>query len=98
MSGTERTQTNNKDGTVTITTKYMIKKDGASVAVVSEIGLSHTAADLWPGAHWILGYAATGDRWIKSRVWFQNRSRRRSVISAALRSSALTAASGSTST
>jgi hypothetical protein len=28
MSGTERMETNNKDGTVTITTKYIIKKTG----------------------------------------------------------------------
>jgi hypothetical protein len=34
MSRTERTETKNKDGTVTITTKYIIKKDGSSVAVV----------------------------------------------------------------
>ena len=34
MSGTERTETNNKDGRVTITTKYIVKKDGSSVAIV----------------------------------------------------------------
>lgn len=34
MSRTEGTETNNKDGTVTITTKYIINKDGSSVAVV----------------------------------------------------------------
>jgi hypothetical protein len=34
MSGAERRETNNKDGTVTITAKYIIKKDGSSVAVV----------------------------------------------------------------
>lgn len=38
MSGTERTETNNKDGTVTITTKYTTKKDGSSVAVVRTKG------------------------------------------------------------
>jgi hypothetical protein len=38
MSGTERTETNNKDGTVTITTKYIIKKDRASVAIVRTKG------------------------------------------------------------
>jgi hypothetical protein len=34
MSRTERKETNNKNGTVTITTKYIVKKDGSSVAVV----------------------------------------------------------------
>ena len=34
MSRTERTETTNKDGTVTITAKYITKKDGSSVAVV----------------------------------------------------------------
>ena len=38
MSGTERTETNNKDGTVTVTTKYIINKDGSSVAVVRTKG------------------------------------------------------------
>ena len=38
MSGAERTETNNKDGTVTITTKYIIKKDGSSVAIVRTKG------------------------------------------------------------
>ena len=38
MSGTERTETKNKDGTVTITTKYIIKKDGSSVAIVRTKG------------------------------------------------------------
>jgi hypothetical protein len=38
MSGTERTGTNNKDGTVTITTKYIITKDGSSAAVVRTKG------------------------------------------------------------
>ena len=38
MSGTEQTETNNKDGPVTITTKYIIKKDGSSVAVVRTKG------------------------------------------------------------
>jgi hypothetical protein len=33
MSRTERTETD-KEGTVIITTKYIIKKDGSSVAVV----------------------------------------------------------------
>jgi hypothetical protein len=34
MSTTERTETKNKDGTVKITMRYIIKKDGASVAIV----------------------------------------------------------------
>jgi hypothetical protein len=34
MSGTEQTETTNKDGTVTITAKYIIKKDGSFVAIV----------------------------------------------------------------
>ena len=38
MNRTERTETNNKDGTVTITTKYIIKQDGSSVAVVRTKG------------------------------------------------------------
>jgi len=37
MNRTERTETNNKDG-VTITTKYIIKEDGSSVAVVRTKG------------------------------------------------------------
>ena len=38
MSKTERTETSNKDGTATITTKYIIKKDGSSVAIVRSKG------------------------------------------------------------
>ena len=38
MNGTERTETKNKDGTVTITTKYISKKDGSSVAIVRTKG------------------------------------------------------------
>jgi hypothetical protein len=38
MSGFERTETNNKDGSVTITTKYIVKRDAGgshkSVAIV----------------------------------------------------------------
>ena len=40
MSGTERSETKNKDGTVTITTEYIIKKDGSSVAIVRTTGNS----------------------------------------------------------
>jgi hypothetical protein len=38
MSRTERTETKIKDGTTKITTKYIIKKDGSSVAVVRTKG------------------------------------------------------------
>jgi hypothetical protein len=38
MSRTERTETNNKDGRVTVTTKYIIKRDGSSVAIVRTKG------------------------------------------------------------
>jgi hypothetical protein len=34
MNGIERTETTNKNGKVTITTKYIVKKDGSSVAIV----------------------------------------------------------------
>jgi hypothetical protein len=34
MGGIERTETLNKNGKLTITTKYIVKKDGSSVAVV----------------------------------------------------------------
>jgi len=34
MNGIERTETTDKNGKVTITTKYIVKKDGSSVAIV----------------------------------------------------------------
>jgi hypothetical protein len=34
MNGIERTETTNENGQVTITTKYIVTKDGSSVAIV----------------------------------------------------------------
>jgi hypothetical protein len=34
MAGIERTEAIDKSGRVTITTKYIVKKDGSSVAIV----------------------------------------------------------------
>ena len=53
MSRTERTEINNKDGTVTITTKYIITKDGSSVAVVRTKGTASRGR---------VGHSDTSDR------------------------------------